>query len=170
VIFGEDPLREKAIQGLTKGVEFMLVVDTAKTATAKKAEVALPASLPIETSGTTTACDRRVQNLVKVFEPTTGMETWQIIAKLAGKLGMPGKYKTSEDVFKEIKKVNPAYKAVVTGSFWGKDLLKKQFLTVDGKGKFVAAAAGAAPEKAVKKPYLFSEKYYEDKVKERIRA
>ena len=125
VIFGEDPLREKANQGFFAGAEFILVVDTAKTATAKKADVVLPASLPIETSGTTTACDRRVQQVTKVFDSLTGMETWQIIAALGKKMGMTGTYKSTQDIFKEIKKVNPAYKAVEIGSFWGKDFLKK---------------------------------------------
>jgi len=170
VIFGEDPLREKANAKLFAGAEFVLVVDSAMTATAAKADAVLPASLPIETSGTTTACDRRVQQVTKVFPSITGMETWQIIANLGGKMGMPGTYKTPQDVFKEIKKVNPAYKAVKVGSFWGGDFLKKQFLTVDGKGKFAAVTPDGAPEKAEKKPYLYSEKYYEDEVKGKLRA
>ncbi|MDR2018945.1 MAG: molybdopterin-dependent oxidoreductase [Syntrophobacterales bacterium] len=170
VIFGEDPLREKTNKALAAGAEFILVVDTARTATVAKADVVLPASLPVETSGTTTACDRRVQKVTKVFPSLTGLETWQIITKLAGKFGMPGTYKTSQDVFKEIKKVNPAYRTVVIGSFWGKDFLKKAFLTVDGKGRFMALPADTTPENTAKKPYLYSEKYYENQVKGRLRT
>ena len=64
----------------------MVVVDSFMTATALEADVVLPASLPIETEGTFTACDRRVQATAKIFEPRTGMENWQILEALAEKM------------------------------------------------------------------------------------
>jgi hypothetical protein len=69
LVFGEDPLVATANLRLTGGVEFMLVVDHFMTATAAEADVVLPASLPAETDGSFTACDRRVQKIQKLFEP-----------------------------------------------------------------------------------------------------
>ncbi len=66
IVFGEDPLFETSNLRLTSGAEFMVVVDCFITATAQEADVFLPASLPIETEGTFTACDRRVQRLPRV--------------------------------------------------------------------------------------------------------
>jgi predicted molibdopterin-dependent oxidoreductase YjgC len=169
LIFGEDPLRETANLGLTGGAEFVLVVDTAMTATAQEAEVVLPASLPVETSGTLTSCDRRVQRSNKVFEPPQGMENWQIIAKLAERLGMAAPYKSADDISVEIGKANPAYQGLANGAFWGKDFLKEQFMTADGKGKFGDQPAGVAPISVDKKPYLYSEKYFEVKVRGKLR-
>jgi len=51
--------------------------------------VVSPASLPIETQGTLTACDRRMQANMKVFGSKAGMENWEIIADMALKIGGP---------------------------------------------------------------------------------
>ena len=61
IVFGEDPLFRASNLKLTSGADFMVVVDCFMTETAMEADVVLPASLPIETEGTFTACDRRVQ-------------------------------------------------------------------------------------------------------------
>ena len=147
----------------------MLVVDNTMTATAMEAEVVLPASLPIETSGTQTSCDRRVQRLNKVFEPLAGLENWQIINKLAQSMGMPLTFKSVEEVLEEIEKINPAYKGLANGAFWGKDFLNKRFQTTNGKGKFVAVPINVSPQSLDKKPYLHSERYFEVKVRGRLR-
>ncbi len=86
IVFGEDPLFATSNLKLTSGAEFMVVVDSFMTATALEADVVLPASLPIETEGTFTACDRRMQKTAKVFEPKAGMENWQILSALAEKM------------------------------------------------------------------------------------
>jgi formate dehydrogenase major subunit len=169
IIFGEDPLRETVNLGLTGGAEFVLVVDTAMTATAMEADVALPASLPIETSGTQTTCDRRVQRTNKVYGPSAGLENRQIIAGLAGRLGMETPYESAGDISEEIGRVNPAYRGLVNGTFWGKDLFKERFMTGDGLGRFSVLEGNLAPQPAGKKPYLYSEKYFEVKIRGRLR-
>ncbi len=169
LIFGEDPLRETANLGLTGGSEFMLVVDSVMTATAMEAEVVLPASLPVETSGTQTSCDGRVQAVNKVFEPATGLETWQIINKLAELMGMSFGYKSTAGIHAEIEEANPAYKGLAKGAFRGKDLFAKGFATADGKGRFIAVPVNVSPQSIEKKPYLYSESYFEMKVRGRLR-
>ena len=170
LIFGEDPLTETVNLKLTGGAEFVVVVDTAMTATAFEADVVLPASLPIETSGTMTSCDRRVQRTAKIFEPPAGMETWQIIAALANRLGMETPWKSVEAITREIGEVNPKYSGVADGGFWGKDFLKDRFMTGSGLGRFSVFAADAAPQSSGKKAYLNSEKFFEVKVRERLRG
>jgi formate dehydrogenase major subunit len=168
LVFGEDPLNEPFNLKLTGGAEFLLVVDHFVTATALEADVILPASLPIETSGSFTSCDRRVQGFGKVFEPKTGMENWQIISKLSAKLNFPLPFRSVEDIQHEIRKAIPAYKNLAEGSFWGKDLFKKKFLTASGKGKFGSATIQPFPFNIEKKPYLYTENYFNAKIKGKL--
>ncbi len=170
LVFGEDPLGETMNLKLFGKAEFVLAVDTAMTATAMAAEVVLPASLPVETSGHITSCDRRVQKVNKVFEPFTGLENWQIIAGLGQAMGIAAPYKSVEEISAEIASVVPAYQGVAEGSFWGEDLLKDRFMTATGKGKFAPVTVSKAAQSGHKKTYLHSERYFEKQVKERIRG
>jgi len=137
---------------------------------AMTADVVLPASLPVETSGHITSCDRRVQKANKVFEPASGLENWQVIAGLGQAMGFAAPYKSVDEISAEIARVAPAYQGVADGSFWGEDLLKERFMTKNGKGRFAPATAGVAAQKAHKKTYLYSERYFEKKVRDRVRG
>ena len=170
LIFGEDPLGETMNPGLLGKAEFVLVTDTVMTATAMEAEVVLPASLPVETSGTITSCDRRVQKVNKVFEPASGLENWQIIARLGQLMGMTAPFTPADGISAEIREAVPAYQGVANGSFWGADLLKERFMTENGKGRFAPATMSKAAQSAGKKTYLYPQRYFEKKVKERIRG
>ncbi|MCX5812267.1 MAG: molybdopterin-dependent oxidoreductase [Proteobacteria bacterium] len=168
IIFGEDPLNEPSNLRFTGNADFLLVVDNFVTATAMEADVVLPASVPVETSGSYTACDRMVQTFAKVFEPKTGMENWQIICKLAGKLNIPLTFGSVNDIAEQIKEDNPAYRNIAPGTSWGKALFEKKFMTGNGKGKFSAAMIEALPVNLEKKPYLFTENYYNMKIKSKL--
>ena len=109
IIFGEDPLSVPANRRYFSGVEFLLVSDHFLTQTAAQADVVLPASLPIESSGSMTSCDRRLQKTVPLFPPKNGMENWQIIKSLAGKMQMPLPFHSVDEIFSEIMKANPHY-------------------------------------------------------------
>ncbi|MCX5806637.1 MAG: NAD(P)-binding protein [Proteobacteria bacterium] len=168
IIFGEDPLNEPSNLRFTGNAEFLLVVDNFITATAMEADVVLPASVPVETSGSYTACDRMVQKFTKVFEPKTGMENWQIICKLAEKLNIPLTFGSVDDITEQIKEANPAYQNVAPGTSWGKILFEKKFMTGNGKGKFSAASIEALPVNLEKKQYLFAENYFNMKIKSKL--
>ena len=168
IIFGEDPLYATSNFKLTGGMEFLLVVDSLMTSTAMEADVVLPASVPVETEGSYTACDRRVQRMTKVFEPLTGMENWQIIMKLAEKLGTKMSFATVNGITKEIQKIVPFYKGVAPGSFWGKGFLGKAFMTPDGKGRFSAVSIDTSPCNMEKKPFLSSENYFNVKIRGKL--
>lgn len=109
LIFGENPLCEGNNLEFLKGLEFLMVQDYFLTETAEKADVILPSSGYIETEGTFTACDRRVQKFNKIFNSKTGLENWQVIKKLAEKLNIELKYSSPDDIFNEIKDINILY-------------------------------------------------------------
>lgn len=119
VVFGEDPL---GVEGLPAEVraafgalDLLVVADLFLTRTAAAADVVLPLSSSVETSGTFTNSERRVQRVRRAVAPRGGVETWQMIARLAGELGVPGSmaYSSPEDVFAEIRRVAPIYRDVV---------------------------------------------------------
>lgn len=169
LVFGENPLHEISNLKLLNGVEFMLVLDHFMTETAMEADIVLPAAMPVETGGSYTTCDRRVQRFTKVFEPRTGMENWQIICELTSRLGLDMGITSSDDIFKEIQGIIPLYKEVTIGGFWGDGLFSKRFDTKTGKGQFSVIDIELEPMNSEKVPYLFSEYYFSTKIKERLK-
>ncbi len=168
LIFGEDPLAAPYAVRLTGGVEFLLVLDHFMTATAMEADVVLPGALPIETGGSLTACDRRVQATAKVFEPRTGMENWQVMSKLADKLGLAFAYRSAREIADEIRAVIPAYGDVDGEPFWGESLFRTSFMTADGKGRFSPLPIDLSPYNIDKKECLSSENYFRLNIKEKL--
>jgi formate dehydrogenase major subunit len=122
----------------------------------------------VETQGTYTACDRRVQANTKVFDPKTGLENWEIITGLASKIGTPLGFKSVGDIEKEIQKVVSLYKGTRTGAFWGNGFLEKSFMTASGKGRFSALPIDLSPANVDKKPYVSSENYLNLKIRSKL--
>jgi formate dehydrogenase major subunit len=168
LVFGEDPLFATSNLKLTGGAEFMVVVDCYMTATAMEAAVVLPASLPIETEGTFTACDRRVQRTTRIFEAGTIMENREIIRALAEKMHIALTPTSRQDIEKEIKRAVPLYGKLANGGFWGKDLLVKTFMTPNGKGRFALFDVDVTPYGGEKKCYLFGENYFTLQIRSRL--
>ena len=160
IIFGEDPLSVTSNLKLTSGAEFMVVVDNFMTATASEAQVFLPASLPIETEGTFTACDRRVQRTTRVFAPRSGRENREILAALAEKMHIPLAPKKVRDIEKEIKRAVPLYGKLAKEGFWGKGLFEHTFMTTTGKGEFAPYQDDVTPQRGEKGRYLFGDNYF----------
>ena len=78
LIFGED------IPDLdTTSLEFLMVHDSIRSETAEKADVLLPANTSIESFGTYTSTDRRIQTVRAAIESKIGMANWELIQKLA---------------------------------------------------------------------------------------
>jgi len=169
LIFGENPLHEISNRRLTGGAEFVLVVDHFMTETALEADVVLPASMPVETSGSYTTCDRRVQRFAKVFEPRTGMENWQIIGELARRSGTDLHFSSVNQIFGEIGEAVAFYGNLAADGFWGRGFLTTGFATATGKGRFSSIGVDLEPTNTERTPYLFSEQYYNVKVKAKLR-
>ena len=170
IVFGEDPLFATSNLKLTSGAEFMVVVDSFMTATAQEADVVLPASLPIETEGTYTACDRRVQETAKVFEPRAGMENRQILEALAEKMHFTLTPRGTRDIGEEIKKAVPFYGRHEAGGCWGKGLLEKTFMTPNGLGRFSVFDVDVAPHSGKKNRHLFDENYFNLNIRGKLMA
>jgi predicted molibdopterin-dependent oxidoreductase YjgC len=170
VVFGEDPLFETSNLKLTSGAEFIVVVDYFMTATAQEADVFLPASLPIETDGTFTSCDRRVQRLPVVFAPRAGMENWRIVTALAKKMGIDLGLRDIKAIGKEIVRAFPAYGALTAGGFWGDGLLSGAFATPDGRGRFSVFGIDVTPESGEKRYLLSGENYFRANVWAKLTA
>lgn len=121
VVLGEDPIGASGYpQDLRDGLlaaDFLLVGDLFLTATAASATVALPLSSPAETSGTMTNAERRVQRLERAVPPAGGMETWDMLGRLAGLLGyrFKMKYESAQDVTAEIRRVVPIWSGLDVG-------------------------------------------------------
>ena len=168
MIFGEDPLASSRGGPLLSGVEFKLVADFFLTATASEADVVLPLSTPLESAGTFTACDRRVQSVDAIVPPAGGMTNLEIIGKLAAKTGMALPTIDAADIFKEIRQANPFYGEAEPGGFWGKDLFLKEFPTASGKGRFLPLVIDLATCGQEKQPLLATENYVQAKIKSKL--
>lgn len=118
IVLGEDPLGSEqlpaAIRNGLLAVDFLVVGDVVMTATAKAANVVLPLSTHAETSGTMTSSEHRLQRVRRAIPSRTGMETWQIIAQLASRMGLrfKMKYQSTDDVLAEIRRVVPLYRSL----------------------------------------------------------
>ncbi len=123
ILLGEDPVGHVTFpRDLCEGIcaaDFLVVGDEYLTATAKLANAVLPLSALAETSGTLTNQARMVQRLERAVPPPAGVETWEIVARIAGQMGFrfKMKYASTADVLEEIRRVVPAYRdLVVDGS------------------------------------------------------
>jgi formate dehydrogenase alpha subunit len=113
-VVGENPLMsepslEHARQAM-EHLEFLVVQDIFPTDTAFMADVILPAAAFAEKNGTFTNTERRVQRLRKAIDPPgEARPDWQIIAALAGKMGYPFDYHSTEEIMEEIASLAPIY-------------------------------------------------------------
>lgn len=77
MVFGED-LDIMDIQG----VEFLMVQDTHMTPLCEMADVILPASVLVESEGTITSAERKIQKVSPAVKTPTGMDNWEVIKEL----------------------------------------------------------------------------------------
>jgi formate dehydrogenase major subunit len=168
LIFGEDPL---AIPDNTKyfdNLDFLMVQDMFNTVTATKADVVLPASAYIEQDGTYTSCDRRIQEVTRIFNGKRTLENWRIITYLARKFGRNFDYGSFLDIFNEIRKVNRFYTDVKPDDFWGKKSLNQYIISRNQETGFSIYDADVVTFCPVNQIILYSENYYRSKIKKNI--
>ena len=168
LVFGEDPLASSAGPDLLAGVEFKVACDFFLTATAGTADVVLPMSTPLESEGTYTACDRRVQRSAAIVPPAAGMTNLEIIARLAAGLGRPLAPARPEEIFREIGEANPHYRGVEPGRFWGSGLFGERFPSATGKARFQPLTIDLAPVRREKQTVLCTENYLRYKIRSKL--
>lgn len=153
---GEDTITSDANSGevgkaLTQ-IDFLVVQDINFSATAKFADVVLPASPSIEKEGTFVNTERRIQRIYQVMEPLgESKPDWQIIQLIANRLGAAWNYKHPSEIMDEAASLTPIFSGVnyerlegYKSLQWpvaqdGTDspvLFRERFPFPDGKAKF----------------------------------
>ncbi len=113
-VVGENPMMSEPALAHAKRamgqLEFLVVQDIFPTETAIMADVILPAAAFAEKDGTFTNTERRVQKMNKAIDPPgEARPDWQIVSALAGKMGQPFTYESTEDIMEEIASLTPIY-------------------------------------------------------------
>jgi formate dehydrogenase major subunit len=114
-VVGENPAVSEAdrsrTERLLKGLEHLVVQDITLTETAKLAHVVLPAAAGwVESEGTVTNSERRVQRVRKVLDPPgEARDDLWIVSELARRLGRHWGTLTAEDVWNEVRSLSPMH-------------------------------------------------------------
>jgi formate dehydrogenase major subunit len=114
-VIGENPLQSEADQNraeqLLEGLEFLVVQDVLLTATARLADVVLPAAAGwCESEGTVTSSERRVQRVRKAMDPPAGArDDLDILCDLARRLGHDWGRLSAEDIWNEVRRLSPMH-------------------------------------------------------------
>jgi formate dehydrogenase (coenzyme F420) alpha subunit len=172
-IIGEDPVICEANTHKTKqaleNLDFLVVQEIFMTATARMADVVLPAAAWAEKDGSYTSMERRVQWIDLAVPPIgEAKEGMWIICQIAQRLGLDFNYSEAVEVLNEINRLVPAYGGMtkeriskVGGLRWpcldekhpGTDILHiERFSTLDGKAK-IATVENRPPAEATSSEY-----------------
>jgi len=113
-IVGENPVlsfpNSRLVTEILTSLGFLVVQDMFLTETAKLANVVLPAASFAEKEGTFTNFEGRVNRVRKAIEPVgESLPDWEIILRLADKMGSPMPYSSLQDVMSEIEELVPSY-------------------------------------------------------------
>jgi formate dehydrogenase alpha subunit len=172
-IIGEDPVICEANVSKTKqaleSLDFLVVQEIFMTATARYADVVLPAAAWAEKDGSYTSMERRVQWIDQAVPPISdAKEGMWIICQIAKRLGLDFNYSNAAEVLSEMNRLIPIYGGMtkeriskVGGLRWpcldekhpGTDILHaERFSTPDGKAK-IASVENRPPGEQVSPEY-----------------
>ena len=105
-VFGHDLVKllgKEAVEQIAKKVKLFVYQGSNINQTCSYAHLNLPSSVYAEKDGTFTNFQGRVQRILPAFAPLAEAKAdWQILSLLSDKLGTPVKYKTSQEIFKDI--------------------------------------------------------------------
>lgn len=113
-IAGENPVLSFPHSGLVAealaSLDFLVVQDMYLTETARLATVVLPASSFAEKEGTFTNFEGRISRVRRAIEPLgESLPDWEIILRLADKMGYPMPFSSLERIMDEIEELVPLY-------------------------------------------------------------
>jgi len=126
LIVGENPASSfpspSMVRNALLSLEFLVVADLFLTETAKLASVVLPAASFAEKEGTFTNFEGRVRPVKKAIEPLgDSLPEWQIILKLAERMGHPMPYSSPQQVMNEVEELIPVYQRLAFAGFETED-------------------------------------------------
>jgi len=112
-VFGHDLVKffgKETVQKMASKVELFILQASNFNETCQYAHLILPSAVYAEKDGTFTNCQQRVQRILPAFPPIGEAKgDWEILAELAGKLGMQMNYETSEQIFEDIVRTIPVF-------------------------------------------------------------
>jgi formate dehydrogenase alpha subunit len=113
-IVGENPIlsfpHSSLVAEALASLDFLVVQDMFLTETARLANVILPAASFAEKEGTFTNFEGRVNRVRKTIEPPgESLPDWEIILRLAEKMGAPLPFSSLRQVMDEIEELVPLY-------------------------------------------------------------
>lgn len=121
--------------------ELVIVNELFLTATAQAAHVVFPVAAFAEKDGVVVNCERRLQKSVRALSPRRGTRAdWEVFQAVAQALGAGWKYRTTEDVFREIARLVPGYE----GASWAALMPNGWTWAAPRVAPSLAAAEGAA--------------------------
>jgi predicted molibdopterin-dependent oxidoreductase YjgC len=122
-------------------LEFLVVLDAFFTPAVKAAHAVLPIASLVETEGTLTNMEGRVQRVrAATAPPGAARDGWRVLAELCARVGAGSGWNSDTDVLREIAEVVPRYSEVfpeVLSDGWGSSL------TEGAVGRNFALRAGA---------------------------
>jgi NADH-quinone oxidoreductase subunit G len=117
VLLGADPRHDfpdaqLAVKGML-GARFVVAVDAHLTASARAADVVLPAATWAERRGTFTNMEDRITWLSQLVTPRNGAwPDWVIASELAARLGVDLGFASLDDIWSEVSRVSPLHEGV----------------------------------------------------------
>ena len=94
---------------------FSVLIDTVFPEEPPYPDVVLPGASFVESDGTYTNCERRIQHVRRAISPAAGRQNWEIISALATSLGYPMNYREVSDIYREIIGLVPSYRIAKGG-------------------------------------------------------
>jgi len=127
LIMGENPALSfpspSSVKEALGSLDFLMVTDLFLTETAKLATVVFPAASFVEKEGTFTNFEGMVQEVRKAIAPLSdSLPDWEIILRLANRMGSPMPYDSPGQVIDEIKELVPLYQRLGYAEFETRDL------------------------------------------------
>ena len=105
-VFGQDLVGifgKEMVGHIARQVKLFVYQGSNINETCAYAHLVLPSAVYAEKEGTFTNCQQRVQRIWPAFWPLAQAKwDWEILCLLSEKLGVPLKYKTAQDIFKDI--------------------------------------------------------------------
>jgi len=113
-VMGENPLLSDPnlnhVREAFADLDFLVVQDIFRSDTAEIADVVLPAASYAEKDGTYTNTERRVQRAEQALRPLgESLPDWQILCRLANRMGYPLSYHGTYEIMEEIALLTPSY-------------------------------------------------------------
>jgi NADH-quinone oxidoreductase subunit G len=130
IVLGDVELPQEVVDAAGR-LAALVVVTTHQGALERAAHVALPAAVWAEAHGTITNRDGRVQRMRAAFDPAgKAMPAWELLAKLARKLGATMEYPYPRAIFKEMVEKVTAF----AGAEWGREAQLVQLRFANSRG------------------------------------